>query len=188
MADRTAIDRVRRQRELRVAEGWHEVKVWVPTAQDADDIRNLAAERRAKAEALFGLSREVPKVTPEFEAKIAKAISDHGSAAYLHASGAVLDLLTTLAEEDDLHSFSRAFVILARARPTNAAAVASYVPAKISNFLIKHRGVDPRSFVAWTDANPEWAENLKATVRHPARFAAVVESMAEDIARPSRTQ
>ena len=61
-----------------------------------------------------------------------------------------------LADDDDLASFSRAFVILARAKPTNAAFVAAAVPAKISNFLIKHRNVDPSALLKWTDANQPW--------------------------------
>src|SRR5689334_5360490 len=62
-----------------------------------------------------------------------KAIADHGSAAYTPPPGAVLDLMTQLAPENDLESFARAFAILARAKPTNAAFVAVAVPAKISD-------------------------------------------------------
>jgi hypothetical protein len=183
MRDQTVTARMRRQRELRAAEGWHEVKVWVPTDQDAADIRQLAAERRAKAEALYGLSKEIPAVKPEIEARIAKAIATHGSAAYITPSGAVLDLLTQLANEDDLASFSRAVVILARAKPANAGFVAATVPAKITNFLVKHRGVNHQALIEWTEANPGWEEDLKNAVRNPDRFAQVVETMAMAINR-----
>jgi hypothetical protein len=188
VADQTIVARMKRQRELRAAEGWHEVKVWVPTEQDAADIRQLAAERRAKAEALYGLSDEVPSVTPENAARIAGAIAEHGSAAYTTPSGAVLDLMTQLAEEDDLASFSRAFIILARAKPANAAFVAAAVPAKITNFLIMHRGVDASALVNWTEANPGWEEDLKNAVRNPVRFQQVVAAMAEAIKRQNKTQ
>lgn len=184
MTDRKPPSRVQKQREIRVAAGWHEVKVWVPTEKDADDIRNLANERRMKAEALDGLSNEVKTVTPETQIRIAQAIAEHGSAAYTHSSGAVLDLLTQLADEDDLQSFSRAFIILARAKPTNAASVASFIPAKISNFLIKHRGVDPASMMKWTHEHSDWTDLLKNAVRDPARFELVVETMAQEIKRP----
>lgn len=176
--------RVQKQREIRVAAGWQEVKVWVPTERDADDIRTLAAERRAKAEALDGLSNEVKAVTPDTQLRIAQAIAEHGSAAYTHSSGAVLDLLTQLADEDDLVSFSRAFIILARAKPTNAASVASFIPAKVTNFLIKHRAVDPASMMKWTHEHPDWTELLKSAVRDPARFEHVVETMAQEMKRP----
>lgn len=181
MADRTVAERARRQRDVRVAEGWQEVKVWVPTQKDGDDIRKLAAERRAKAEALHGLSKEVPMVSVETEMRIARAIAEHGSAAYNTEPGAVLDLMTKLAEEDDLVSFSRAFVIVARAKPANATFVAARVPAKISNFLIKHRNVSPSALIRWTENNPGWVDELKGAVRDPVRFERVVEAMARVI-------
>lgn len=183
MTDKTAAQRARRQRDLRVIEGWIEVKVWVPTEADAEDLRNLAAERRANAEKLLGLSKEIPMLTTETEARIATAISRHGSSAYTTPSGAVLELMTDLAEQDDLASFSRAFVIVARAKPANAHFISAMVPAKISNFLIKRRGVDASAFLKWTAANPDWADALKNAVRDPARFEQVVETMAESIKR-----
>lgn len=181
MPDQTVTARMKRQRDLRGTEGWHEVKVWVPTEQDAADVRRLAAERRAKAEALDGLSKEISTVTPELEARTAKAIAKYGSAAYNTPSGAALQLLTQLAEEDDLTGFSRAFVILARAKPTNAAFIAAAVPAKITNCLVRHRGIDPAALVKWTDGHPGWENELKDAVRDPTRFEAVVASIAETI-------
>ena len=38
MTDNTVTERVKRQRELRAAEGWRKVTVWVPTAADAKDV------------------------------------------------------------------------------------------------------------------------------------------------------
>jgi hypothetical protein len=184
MTNKKPPSRVQKQREIRVAAGWQEVKVWVPTEKDAEDIRNLADERRKKAEALEGLHHEVKTVTLETQTRIAQAIAEHGSAAYTHSSGAVLDLMTKLADEDDLQSFSRAFIILARAKPTNAASVASFIPAKINNFLVKHRGVDPRMMMNWIHDHPEWTERLKDAVRDPARFEVVVETMAQEMKRP----
>jgi hypothetical protein len=181
MRDKTVVNRVRRQREARVAEGWQEVKVWVPTEADAEDVRKLAEERRAKAAALHGLSQEVPTVNTETEVRIAKAIAAQGSAAYTTESGAVLELLTELASEDDLASFSRAFIIFARSKPTNATFVANAVPAKISNFLVKHRGIDAPALLKWANANPNWTEDLKGAVRDPARFEQTVEYFARAI-------
>lgn len=183
MTDQTVVARLKRQRELRAVEGWREVKVWVPTEQDAADIIQLAKERRDKAEALDGLSREVPTMTPQNAARIAKAIAEHGSAAYITPSGPVLDLLTQLTEEDDLETFSRAFIILARAKPANAAFIAAAVPAKIINFLVKHRKVDATALLKWTGAHPGWEDDLKNAVRNPAQFKEVVATMAEAIKR-----
>jgi hypothetical protein len=181
VADPTAVSRVKRQRDVRLVEGWQEVRVWVPTAQDADGIRNLAAERRAKAEALAGLNEAIKSIQPETLNRIAEAITSQGSAAYTTPSGPVLDLLTKLALEDDLASFSRAFILLARAKPANAAFIASAVPGKISNFLIKHRGVNATMLIKWANANPDWAEQLKKALRDPDRFVRVVEGFASSI-------
>ena len=122
-------------------------------------------------------------MTPEIAARIAAAIAEHGSAAYTTPSGAVLDLLTRLSEEDDLTSFSRAFVILARAKPANAAFVAAAVSAKITNFLVRHRGIDPSSVDQVEQQNPGWEDELKNAVRNPARFEQVVAKMAGAIKR-----
>lgn len=181
MVDRTIVARTKRQREHRAAEGWHKVTVWVPTEADAVDVRKLARERRKRAEALYGLSEEVKTVTPETEARIAKAMAEHGSAAYTTPSGAVLDLMTQLAEEDDLAGFSRAVVILARAKPANAAFVTAAVPGKVTNFLIRHRGINPAALMKWTSKHPGWADDLKQAVRRPDQFKRVVEAMAEAV-------
>ena len=181
MPDRTAVSRVRRQRQVRAREGWQEVTVWVPTEADAEDVRKLAEERRARAEALHGLSQEVSSVNIEAEMRAAEAIAKQGSKAYTTPSGAVLELMTDLAREDDLQGFSRAVVIFARSKPANAHYVIAAVPAKISNFLIRHRGVNAAKMLRWAERHPTWAEDLKATVRDPARFEAVVEAMATSI-------
>jgi hypothetical protein len=161
--------------------GWQEVKVWVPKEQDARDIRVLAAERRAKVGALDGLSKEIENVTLETETRIAEAIAQHGSAAFNHSSGAVLDLMTNLADAGDLEGLSKAFVMLARAKPAKAAFIANLVPAKVSNFLVKHRGIDAVALDAWCERNQGWTERLKSSLRDPAHFVSTVGSIAEEI-------
>lgn len=181
MPDKTANSRVRRQRDLRIREGWQEVKVWVPTPNDAEDIRNLAAERRARAEALDGLSREVSTVSQVREMRIAQAIAEFGSSAYTVPTGAVLTLMTDLSNEDDLVGFARAYVILARAKPAFATAVESAVPRKITNFLIKHRGINAATLLRWSEENRGWQDTLRRAVRDPLTFERVVEDMAAEI-------
>lgn len=181
MADHTVAARARKQRDLRVTEGWQEVKVWVPTEADADDVRKLAAERRSRAENLDGLSDKVPLVTPETQTRIAVAMAQHGSAAYTTPSGAILTLMTDLMDAQDLVAFSVTVAVLAHARPSNAPYVISAVPAKVSDFLVKYRGIDGRDLTAWTQANPDWTDQLKITVRDPDQFPSAVEQMAAAI-------
>lgn len=181
MVDHTAGKRVKRQRDARLAEGWQEVKLWVPTEADAEDLRRLAAERRAKAEALDGLTQGVRNMHIETATRIAAAVANQGSAAFTTPSGPVLTLLTELATEGDLASFSRAFVIFARAKPANAAFVAGAVPAKISNYLIDRRGINAVALLKWQQANANWTTDLNDALRDPGRFEQMVENMAAAI-------
>jgi hypothetical protein len=95
--------------------------------------------------------------------------------------------MTSLTDEDDLIGFSRAFIILARAKPANASFVENAVPGKISNFLIKHRGINSSAMLKWTEKNPKWTDVLKNAVRNPAQFAQVVNAMATSIRRSAAT-
>lgn len=185
MVDKAIISRAKRQRELRTAEGWHELTVWVPTSEDARDVRALAAEQRARAKALEGLSREVPWVTKALERSLAESIAKRNVSAGSSPSGAVLDLLTALADAEDLRGFSRAVAIVTRAKPADAAALVSVVPDKVSDFLVTHCGVSVRDLMSWTDANPSWGEDLKAAVRDPEMFERVVEAMADAVSASS---
>src|SRR5438067_5641024 len=162
MKDRTVAQRVTRQRALRLREGWQEVRVWVPTEEDAVEIRELAERKRAEAEALYGLKEGVSGMNSATAAAILNAILSQGSKAYNTPSGPVLTLLSDLAAQGDLRSFSNAFVILARAKPANADFVEQSVPAKILNqYLCRQRGVTVMEFERWSAKNPDWAQRLK---------------------------
>ena len=180
--DNTVAERERRHRETRNAEGWKKISVWVPSEADAEDVRKLAAERRAKAESLDAL-KELNNVDPKTIQRIAEAIGKHGSNAYVTASGALLDLMTQLTNEDNLPAVSAAYCILARARPASANYVANAIPPKISNFLIRHRGIKGGQFYEWSSKNPNWAQDIAKSVGNPTRFVGAVEAMAEDIKR-----
>jgi len=181
MSDDNANARVRLQRERRLREGWKDVRVWVPSEQDAEKIRNLAEELRRNAVQLHGLSERIETVNMETQYRIAEAIAQQGSKAYNTPSGAVLTLMTQLAEEDDLEGFAIAVNMLARASPANARYVTNAIPPKISNYLILQRSVDRDAFLRWTSENPNWDDTLKEVVRHPPQFMAVIEDMIEQI-------
>ena len=101
-----------------MAEGWKRISVWVPTAEDAEAVRQFANELRSKAESLSDLKEF--KIKPETTARIVDALALHGSRAYSVASGAMLDLMSELCEEDDLPAVSHAYIVLARAKPSQA--------------------------------------------------------------------
>jgi hypothetical protein len=182
MKDRTVAERVTRQRGLRLREGWQEVRVWVPTEQDAAELRQLAERKRAEAEALHGLKEGVTGMNTATAAAILEAILSHGSKAYSTPSGPVLTLLSDLAARGDLRSFSNAFVIFARAKPGNARYVEESVPAKILNqYFCRHRGVTVTEFERWSAKNPHWAQRLKDAVRDAELFERIVEQMTAEI-------
>lgn len=181
MKDKTAVTRVKKQREARCREGWKLVSVWVPTEVNADRVRKFAKKMRDRAERLDGLSQEVKSVSVETEARIGQAITEQGSAAYTTPSGAVLELMTELANEDDLIGFAQAVVFLARAKPSNARYVIAAVPAKINNFIIQHRDVTIAQLKEWQRTNSDWPEILKQKVRQPNEFVEAVEVMVASI-------
>jgi hypothetical protein len=181
-ADRTATNRVKRQRDARLYEGWQEVRIWVPTDEDAEDVRKLAAERRAKAEALHGLREGITSMSIDAAERIIDAIISQGSPAYTTPSGPVLTLLSDLAGEGELASFSRAFIIFARAKPANAAFVANAAPSKILNqYLLGYLNIDPGTFIQWEKDNPDWSVTIKDALRDPDRLERVVGGVATSI-------
>lgn len=181
MADKTAAQRIKRQRDHRLREGWQEVRVWVPTDQDAADVRQLAAERRALAEAaLQGDNKKVTEM--EIQEEINAAIAAQGSPEYITPSGPTLTLMSKLARQGDLEGFAQTFTTFARVRPANARFVENAAPAKILNgYFIEHLKLDAQTFLRWERENRDWGKWIIAALREPSRFVAVVSAMAEGI-------
>jgi hypothetical protein len=114
--------------------------------------------------------------------RLAAAIADLGSDAYIVPSGPVLELMSELAEEGELETFSRAYGLFAAIRPASARSVRDAVPAKISSrYLARHRGLGPSRIMSWASVNPDWPDRLKEAVGEPVLFARTVERMAESI-------
>lgn len=188
MKDRTVAERVTRQRVARLREGWQEVRVWVPTEKDADELRRLAERKRAEAEALYGLNQGVTGMNSATATAILTASLSQGSKAYNTSSGPVLTLLSELAAQGDLRSFSNAFVIFARAKPANAHFVEQRIPERILNqYFHACRGVTLIEFERWRTKNPDWAQPIKDKVRDADLFEHVVEQMASEIRANSQS-
>lgn len=183
----SAAQRIKRQRELRIAQGWVEVRVWVPTEEDAIVVRKLAEEARKKATDLSGLFEEKLAVKASTIERTLEAIAAQGSAAYITPSGAVLTLLSELAEEGDIEGLATAYGYFARAKPRNAAYVAEEIPAKILNwYFCRRMGLNGTSVLQWTGDNPDWAEQIKSALAEPETFGRLVRSMATAIAAIGR--
>lgn len=179
--DRTAQQRIKKQREARMNEGWAEARVWVPTKADAEKIQEYAAQLRAKAQELNELDelQGIKKMHPDTYTQIKGAIAEQGSAAYNTPSGAVQTLLSEFARDGYIADFAEAFVLFARAHPSNASFVEASVPGKILNgYFIRNQQIDVKELVAWQKKHPDWAEILRSTVRQPEKFELVVLDMA----------
>jgi hypothetical protein len=114
--------------------------------------------------------------------RVADAIAQQGSDAYITPSGAVLTLLTKLAEQGDIVTFARAYALFAKVHRTNSRFVRENVPAKImSGYFGGRLRLDMRKTVAWTEQTPGWATELKAALSDPALFVSTVERMASQV-------
>ncbi len=180
MVDRTVRERLKRQRDARVDVGWQEVKVWVPTREDADDVRALAAHRRSKAERLEPLL-EIRSMNVKTLKDAIEAVREQGSAAYTNPAGPILTLLSDLAGKGDILGVAQAYGVFARAKPAYARQVADAIPAKINAQFFGRLGIEIPRLMRWIETNPGWAESLKATLMRPLAFAGLVESMAAEI-------
>lgn len=166
---------MQRQRALRLNEGWEEVRVWVPSAAHADEIRALASDMRRQARALEPLKEQTPMITAETLEKIAGALAQYGSVKFNTPSGSLTDELGVLAKTGDLAAFSHAFAAFATAKPQAAAYIEGQVPAIILNSY--WYGFKAVSFQKWRDLDqkyPDWADALKKSVRNVGRFEATI--------------
>jgi hypothetical protein len=182
MVDYTVTERVKRQREARLREGWQEVRVWVPTVADAEELRSLAAQHRANAENLTELLNSGIAMSTATIERALEAIAAQGSTAYTSPYGAALEFLTELAASADLKGLSKAFMLFARAMPFSAPFISSAVPAKVLNhYLIPRHQLDTDSILAWSNSNSNWGERIISTLRNPEQFEKTVNTIAEEI-------
>lgn len=114
--------------------------------------------------------------------RVADAIARQGDAAYTTPSGAVLTLLTTLAEQGDLLTLARAYALFSKIHPTHSRYVRESVPVKIlSAYFPLRLGLSATSLIAWTQRTPGWAAELMSSVGQPDLFVATVQRMAADV-------
>jgi len=159
----TANQRVKNQREARTRAGWVEVRVWVPTKEDAAAVRDFAAKIRSKMNRQQLLEHPGAQLmSEETRNRVIEAIECQGSKKYSTPSGPFLDLLTDLSKDGQLADMSMAFEIFANAFPGNARFVANSVGAKMANyFFIPSLGLNGTSkFLHWAESHQDWARAL----------------------------
>lgn len=141
-------------------------------AQTPGNVRELARSWR-DALALIGVPRA---------RQVAEAITAQGSAAYTTDSGAILTLLSDLADHGEPEAMAQAYLLFAKVHPRNAPFVREAIPAKVvSRLLGGAMKVNASALTAWTEKNPDWASDLKAALSTPLTFSRQVSKMAESI-------
>ncbi len=176
-----AKDRVRQQRRLRLLAGWHEVRIWVPSLEDAREIQALASRRRKEASSGLPTTGEAMNAT-NLET-VLMAIEAQGSPDFTSPSGPVLTALSEIAAAGDIADVARGFQLFAYAKPANASFVVGHIPAKILNqYFFRRRGLSPSSFFAWEAEHPDWPDRLRDALRDPSAFEVLVLEMAAQIA------
>lgn len=187
MGDRTINQRIKKQRDARTREGWQEVRVWVPTREDADKVLKFSANLRAKALEFDGLDKleGVKKLMCSNNfIRTMEAVATQGSIAYTTPSGPVLTLLTELAEEGHLVDVANAFIIFARAHPLNAPFVAKSVAAKILNgYICRRVGISAVDFLRWETSHTDWADKLENQLRQPHLFEHTINEIITELAK-----
>lgn len=180
----TANQRVKNQRQARIQAGWEEVRVWLPTKDDARQVRELAAKLRAKALDMQSLEQleGVYQMNDAIRKRVLAAVENQGSNKYVTPSGAFLELLTELAKLGHLADMSTAFRIFVEAHPSNAKFVANSIGAKILNhFLIPSLGLNGTDrFLQWQESHPDWAITLAESLP-TSQFKHTVNDMLADI-------
>lgn len=180
----TANQRMKNQRQARIQAGWHEVRVWVPTKGDAEQVYQLAANLRARL-----LNRQdienLPGVKAMDEAirmRVLEAIENQGSTKYVTPSGPILDLLSELAKEGHLADMATAFNMFRVAYPSNARFVAGSIAAKVVNhYVIPSLGLNgANQWERWQNANGTWGVKLIDSLPTD-QFQNTVDGMLADI-------
>ena len=117
----------------------------------------------------------------DINARIEKALDEQHSTDFNTPSGATLTLMSKLLDEDNLQGFSCLYLAYSRRYASNAGFIKNRMPAKILNFLITHRAIDPTSLTEWTNNNPDWEDALKDALPNPSAFEVRVERIAHVI-------
>jgi hypothetical protein len=180
----TANQRVKNQRQARTRAGWVEVRVWVPTKEDAAAVRDFAAKLRSKILNRQQLEHHpgAHSMSEETRNRVIEAMESQGSKKHTTPSGPFLDLLTDLSKGGQLAEMSMSFEIFRKAFPGNARFVANSVGAKMANyFFIPSLGLNGTSkFLHWAESHQDWARALADSLLD-GQFQHTAENMLADI-------
>jgi len=148
--------------------------IWSRASKAKDTIEHdptHAGEPLYEALSLIGVRRA---------REIADALVAYGDKTYLMASGPLRDVLSRIANDGDLDVFVHALNVFGYILPGSARELRDAVPAKILNeFVARNRQVPITGAFRWMQANPDWADTLRATATRPAAFTVTVNAMVE---------
>lgn len=161
--------RVSALRKARLDAGWAEVRLWVASKSDAEEIRNHAEELMMKtidsSLRSFGDENNISVAVVD---STLDAIHAQNSRVFTSPSGATLELLTNLLRAGAVRDANAAYLMFAKAHPGNARHVAGQIPGKVLNrYLLSKldfRGAD--RFIAWQKERTGWADDVLHALEH----------------------
>jgi len=166
-----------------------EVIVLTPSAQMV--AGRVAKEKIEKAkywsgktshEAVLALGDALAIIGVRNSLRVADAICRFGSNAFITPSGPALDLLSELADEGDLETFSRVYGLFSSVQPMCTRTLSESLAAKISSrYFSCHLRLDAKRILAWAAKNPDWPDQLKSAITEPSYFVHTVDRMANAI-------
>ena len=109
---------------------------------------------------------------------VAEAILKSKSARYTTAHGRMLDLLTEIAERDDIVAFSKACHAYGTALPKSRRSLEDHAPGKILNaYLCRQPGVDQSNVHQLSVKDPGWPDRIRAALWTPMMLTGAVEDL-----------
>lgn len=152
----------------------HALGGWIQKAGSGSlDSAGLALEAFRDVLAMIGVREAL---------QVADAAMQFGSDAFDRPAGALLDLLSRLAEQGELDVFAEVVRIFEMMHPESSRSIRSSVPVKIvSRYLGGNLSLSASHILAYDASEPGWRERLQNDASDPVRFVETVRSVAAGI-------
>ncbi len=150
-----------------------------------DKVVQWAGEEGHLTDAIDALRDALSVIGIDDALRVAEALLQYGSSAYVHRSGPIQDILSDLAATGQIQAFARFYQLATTIWPPDARLLLDMVPAKILNqYFAGYLGfAGTRPLFRFTADNPDWADELRLALPIPVKFERTVFGMAELIRR-----
>jgi hypothetical protein len=164
MSTNLPFQRAGRKRVFSTQGAYREVRFPVRTQEDArelDALKEMQLNRFVTA--LLKQAQEEYRFSPGVFTELVKAMLEKDSPGYITAHGAFSQFNTQMFEHGLAEEVGAAVEIYIACYPTSADYVLKSIPAKVLNYLCRY--VNSSVVIQWTEANPQWKENIIASLK-----------------------